>query len=198
MAKANAVITHKINADGTIEFRVIGAETFTFNPAKASGPNNKRAALHGWIQRISDRGALGFNKTLNRYATAAEKAARMKAYVEFIEAGGVEWDMRAVKVEAGPDQTIIQGLCAVYGIEMDVMLAKLPGQAAARGQSVKEYLEACMLGTSPKADALRTTVAGIRASEAGMKADDDPLGDFDAADDETPDDETDPDPDPAE
>jgi len=89
-------------------FTVSGAGTgdspdlhLTLDLKSVSTQNLERAAYHGLEQRVRDKGALGFNAELGRYATPAEKYAAMAAMVAHLNSGAAEWELRtAVRSES--------------------------------------------------------------------------------------------------
>lgn len=97
--KVNSTITHTANADGTLTFTVIGAGSFNFDPFKCYEGIQHRAALHGFIQRISDGGALGRDPDTGLPASPEAKMARMKRIAEHMESGTQEWNLRVAEGE---------------------------------------------------------------------------------------------------
>ena len=115
--KANSVITHTI-FDRKVKFTVLGAGEFTFDPDKVSAENRSRAMYHGFIQRISDGGALSRNPDTGKPATAADKLARMQRIADHLESGSTEWKL----VSAAPTK---KGFDA--GLVVEAMIRALAG-----------------------------------------------------------------------
>jgi hypothetical protein len=105
--KANSTITHRV-FDRKVIFTVLGAGEFTFDPDKVSAENRSRAMYHGFIQRISDGGALSRNTETGKPATPEDKMARMKRIAEHLESGATEWALRAAPpVKKGFDAGLV-------------------------------------------------------------------------------------------
>lgn len=101
--KSNSVVTSSWDLlTGIITFTVIGAAAgkLVFNAAEVAGSeaykaltdNGKRALVHGFTQRISDRAAIGRDKTTGTSASPADKFAAMKALAEHYASGGT-WEL---------------------------------------------------------------------------------------------------------
>jgi len=133
--KANSIITHRLNDDGTLTFLVKDAGEFGFDPKKAAQKNRERAELHGWIQRISDGGAMSRNPENGQPATPADKMARMQRLAEHYEGGAEEWAMKGPSGPRKPDAgLIIQALCGtVAGGDVDKANRLVDGIATKRG-----------------------------------------------------------------
>ena len=108
-AKSNSTITHAISEDGNVlTFTVLGAGSFTFDRTKVNPILTDRAEIHGWLQRISDGGAMSRNPDTGLPATADEKMARMARIAQHYEAGATEWGIKATGgVARGPDAGLI-------------------------------------------------------------------------------------------
>lgn len=90
--KSNSVVTHDVGAmDEYVTFTVLGAGKMTLEFAKMSDENQKRAMVHGMIQRISDAAAISRNPDTGKPATAQEKYDRMAQLVAHYESGTSEW-----------------------------------------------------------------------------------------------------------
>lgn len=99
--KSNSVLTHSTDlATGLINLEVVGGGKLVFDAAAFAGKeaygnlteNGKRAVLHGTIQRLSDRAAIGRDKTTGASATPAEKFAAIKALADHYANGGA-WEL---------------------------------------------------------------------------------------------------------
>lgn len=108
--KANSTITHIRNEDGTLTFTVLGAGSFTFDPSKAHANNRARAEVHGWLQRISDGGALSREPKTGKPATPADKMARMRAIADHYQSGAAEWGLRAAPRTPKRDDTLLMAI----------------------------------------------------------------------------------------
>lgn len=126
-AKANSTITHSMQ-DGKIEFRVLNAGSFSFDPDKVSAENRARAMIHGFVQRISDGGALSRNPDTGLPATPADKMARMQRIADHLMSGATEWALR-VAAAGQPDTGLtLMGIMRALKLDLDAterFLAKL-------------------------------------------------------------------------
>jgi hypothetical protein len=165
MARTKAITTTR-NDDGTITFKVAD-QSFTFNPDRASPANRVRAELHGWVQRISDKAALG------KGSTDTDKFTAMKACAEFYEQGRNDWNMRGAgagrKSEA---DWIIEATAEIQGVEVATMRERIERMAEKREVTVAAYVKA--LGTRQDV-ALR--VAEMKCGNPTIEVDLDELGD---------------------
>lgn len=131
-AKANSTITHSMQ-DGKIEFRVLNAGSFTFDPDKVSAENRARAMIHGFVQRISDGGALSRNPDTGLPATPADKMARMQRIADHLMSGTTEWALR-VAAAGQPDSGLtLMGIMRALGIDLETAEARLAKMAAKLG-----------------------------------------------------------------
>ena len=92
--KSNSTI-NCVQMDGKLEFTVLGAGKFTFDPDKVSAVNRARAMIHGFRQRISDGGALSRNPETGKPATPADKLAKMMRISDHLMSGSDVWEMAA-------------------------------------------------------------------------------------------------------
>jgi len=115
--KSNSTITSTI-IEGRVEFTVLNAGKIVFDPNKVSAENRARAMMHGFVQRISDGGALSRNPDTGLPATPADKLARMQRIADHLMSGATEW---ALKVAAARDDTglVLMALMRVRKIDID-------------------------------------------------------------------------------
>ncbi len=107
-AKSNSTITHAVSDDGNIlTFTVLGAGSFSFDRTKAHETMADRAEIHGWIQRISDGGAMSRNPDTGLPATPEDKLVRMQRIAAHYEGGATEWGMKSTSGAKGPDAGLI-------------------------------------------------------------------------------------------
>lgn len=88
MKKSNSVITHEtVTVDGieVIRFHV-GTQSFDFNPNQAGC--QPEARNHGFVQKISDRAAIGRDPETGASASPEDKFAAMKECADRLMAGG--------------------------------------------------------------------------------------------------------------
>ena len=131
-AKANSTITPSMQ-DGKIEFRVLNAGSFSFDPDKVSAENRARAMIHGFVQRISDGGALSRNPDTGLPATPTDKMARMQRIADHLMSGATEWALR-VAAAGQPDSGLtLMGIMRALGIDLETAEARLAKMAAKLG-----------------------------------------------------------------
>lgn len=132
--KTNSIITHREEHDGRLTFVVKDAGDFTFNPRLASVQNRAQAERHGWIQRISDGGALGRNAETGQPASPADKMARMQRLAEHYESGAEAWAIKATASREGQNAgLVIQALMRVLACDLAGVEARLTKLADKRG-----------------------------------------------------------------
>lgn len=167
-AKSNSVITHAPQEDGSILFNVKGAGEFRFDPAKTSEANQRRAMLHGFVQRIADAAAMSRNTTTGQAASPADKMAAMQRLVSHYESGSTDWSpARAEGKAGGLDQVILAAVVEATGKTTEEVRAMVAKGAEGKGITPKAYLAA--LGT---AKLVAPIVARIRGEQAGEDGDD--------------------------
>lgn len=98
--KVNSIVTHRLTEGGMLLFTVRDAGSFVFNPFACHADIQHRAAIHGFIQRISDGAAIERGEN-GAAATPNDKRARMERIAEHLASGTTEWNLRA----AGGAQT---------------------------------------------------------------------------------------------
>lgn len=109
-AKRNSIVTHEVREDGqVIVIKVKGADEVVFDRRKASRECDSHAAVHGWIQRLSDAAAL------DKGSTAEQKHAAIQALADYYASGTTEWKRKAVGGGAARFDTglAIQAMCNV-------------------------------------------------------------------------------------
>lgn len=126
-AKANSIITHERLESGAIRFTVKGAGQFDLDVSKIHASNVQYAAVHGFIQRVSDGGAMGRNTETGASATPADKLARMRAIAEHYMSGSADWNLP--RGEGGGKSITIQAIAEVRGIEYSVAEAYVDSYA---------------------------------------------------------------------
>jgi hypothetical protein len=146
--KGNSVVTHRLTEDGKIAFSVVGAGEFVFDPAGCSDDTERSAALHGYVQKISDKAAIGRDPETGASATPEEKFAAMKECAERLQNGGL-WN--AVRES---------GTGAEGGILFQAMRRLYP-QAWATKAAFAEYLEGKAASESERLKKA-VTVANVR------------------------------------
>lgn len=89
--KANSIIGTEVLPGGIIRFVVKDAGELTLDLSRVHPDNMQHAAIHGFIQRISDGAAIGRDPKTGRPATPEEKLEAMARLVEHYESGTAEW-----------------------------------------------------------------------------------------------------------
>lgn len=169
--KINSIITHTLGEDGcTLTFNVKGAGSFTFDVTSAHPDNQHRAAIHGFVQRISDGAAIPRDTKTGRSATPEEKMARMQAIAAHYASGAAEWRMVAAgdgEGRSGGVSIVVRALAAIQGCSVADALAMVRERAEKARITTKAYLK--RLAT---AKAIIDKVAELRAGEASADGDD--------------------------
>lgn len=100
--KSNAIASYEVDlVTGLVALSIIGAASLTFDVRKFAGPegydnlteNGKNAIMHGMIQKLMDRAALGRDQKTGQSATPAEKFAAIKELADHLANGGA-WKMK--------------------------------------------------------------------------------------------------------
>lgn len=164
-AKSNSTITSR-RVDGKIEFTVLGAGKFEFDPDKASAENRSRAMYHGWNQRIADGGALSRNPENGQPATPADKLARMQRLAEHYESGTTEWKLvPSADPEAGAGLVIRAMIRLGKATDVDHANARIAA-ASAKNECDRKAMVKKLAGAKDIAAAM----AEIRAEDAAARA----------------------------
>lgn len=174
--KVNSIITHALSDDKcVITFTVKDAEgpgrpgRFTFDVTGAHPDMQHMAAVHGFIQRISDGAAMSRDKETGKPATPAEKMARMQAIADHYAGGATTWGMNRVAGGEGRGQgpsIVVRAFAAIQGLSVADALARVREQAEKQRVTTKAYLK--KLAT---AKAIIDKVAELRAAEASADGD---------------------------
>lgn len=174
--KVNSIITHALSEDKcVITFTVKDAEgpgrpgRFTFDVTAAHPNMQHMAAVHGFIQRISDGAAMSRDKETGKPATPAEKLARMQAIANHYAGGATTWGMNRVAGGEGRGQgpsIVVRAFAALQGLSVADALARVREQAEKQRVTTKAYLK--KLAT---AKAIIDKVAELRAAEASADGD---------------------------
>jgi hypothetical protein len=90
--KSNSVVTHKWEL-GKLVVNVLGAGKVVFDPSLASEENNEAARRHGWTQRIGDAAAKSKDPKTGKPASPAVKFEAVQTIVSYYEGGDVPWKM---------------------------------------------------------------------------------------------------------
>jgi hypothetical protein len=151
--KSNSIITHVLGANDVITFTV-GAQSFTFDAATVSAETLRAATLHGFVQKISDRAAIGRDPETGASATPEEKFAAMKETAERLMAGG-------------PWNAVATGTGSAGGVLYRAMRNLYP-QAWATRAEFAEYIKAKAVSESARLGK-HVTENDVRAGLMGVK-----------------------------
>lgn len=105
------------------------------------------AAVHGLIQRVSDRAAIGRNRVSGQPATPQEKFWAMKRVVDHYASGAEEWALRTEEGKQQGGSVLQQALSEVTGRSLTEVRTFLRGrsveekQALAGAERVKEVVK---------------------------------------------------------
>ena len=110
--KSNSVITHSVTGN-VITFNVIGFGALKFDTDKVSNECANHAALHGFVQRISDAAAMSRDPKTGKPATPQEKYDAMAALVAHYESGTPEWS-RVRAGDGSPKGQTLRALCIAF------------------------------------------------------------------------------------
>jgi len=182
--KANSIITVSRPEDrpSIILFEVKGAGNLEFDMEKVHASNTARAAIHGFIQRVSDAAAKGRDPKTGASASPSTKHANMKRLVDHYMSGAETWSPARTDGATALDQVILAAVVEATGKTHDEVRAMIAAGAQKGKLSERDYLKA--LGT---AKLVKPIVDRIRGE--GVVADgDDLLADMMApeGDDEQP------------
>lgn len=165
--KSNSIITHVLRDDGCIVFQVRGAGEIVFDPAKVDEPKAKRAAVHGYIQRISDGGALSRNPDNGEQASPEDKMANMQRIADNLMTPGTDWNLRAPSGERGVDAGLIVMaiMRAGFAATVDEANARVDAVAVKRGID-----RAAALRVWAGTEQIIKAIADIKASRSKVDA----------------------------
>lgn len=88
--RANWTIAHAIK-DNVITWQVKGAGALSLALSAVSEANRQRAALHGFVQRVSDAAAMARDSKTGASATPQQKFDAMKRLVDHYAGGAEDW-----------------------------------------------------------------------------------------------------------
>jgi len=175
--KSNSTITCT-QIDGKLEFTVLGAGKFTFDPDKVSAVNRARAMIHGVRQRISDGGALSRNPDNGQPASPADKLARMMRISDHLMSGSDVWELTSAApgVDGG---LIVQALMRVFTKSQDETEALLTATMAKRECDRSAALK--VWGESKQVAAMMRTIQAERIAASSKDDADDLLAEIEGA-----------------
>ena len=159
--KSNSVVTHTLGDDGcTITFKVLNAGEFTFDVMAAHANMQHRAAVHGFVQRISDAAAKSRDTETGKPATPADKLAAMRRVADHYASGVDQWALvRAEGGGAGPS-IVVRAFAALQGMPVADAQTRIKELAEKRRLTTK-----AVLAQLRKTDTIRKKIAELEAAE---------------------------------
>lgn len=172
--KANSIVTTALSADGTaIEWKVRGAGPagtdagFELRLDAVSEANKRRAMLHGFVQRITDKAAMARSTVTGMAAAPIDKYNAMKALAEHYGSGSADWSPARAEGAVGLDSITLAAVVEATGKTTEEVRSMIDAGAAKAGVKPSAYLAA--LGSSKL---VAPIVARIRGEQAGIDGDD--------------------------
>jgi len=164
--KSNSVITTTVSEDQSrIVFNVKGAGELVLDLTKMNAAILMRARTHGFIQKVSDRAAIPFNKETNQYATPQQKFDAMRELVDHFHSGTADWAPKreggAGRKPGGLDPILLAAVAEVTG----KTIADVRGIVEA-GAKAKAITQSQFLGALSSAAKVRPIVERMRAEQA--------------------------------
>lgn len=142
--KSNSVVTHSIVGETSIKFDVKGAGSFTFDYSKVAPNLRIRAERHGWIQRISDKAAIGSQDADGNLIREEDKAKikfdAMAACASHYESGTDEWSMVSTSGEVTLRDLTVRAIAQVLKIDAAAAKEKVEAQAKSVGKTTRQLL----------------------------------------------------------
>ena len=134
--------------NGLAKIEVKGYPALYFNPMKASLANRKYAEQFGWQNRFMNKTSVKADPVTGK-TDLGLKYRLAKELIEFYEAGGDAWEMRASSGGEGANHgAVLMALMAVKGWDIDKANAKVSEMAEAKKVERKDILAA--LAKDPK------------------------------------------------
>lgn len=164
--KSNSVITTDVNEDQLrITFKVKGAGEIVLDLTKMNSAILTRARTHGFIQKVSDRAAIPFNKETNLYASPQEKMAAMQELVDHFHSGTADWAPKRAegtgRKPGGLDAILLAAVAEVTGKTIAEVRAIVEA-----GAKAKEITQAQFLAALSNAGKVKPVVERLRAEQA--------------------------------
>lgn len=173
--KSNSVITHAVSADGKrVVFTVLGHGDVELDLTKVSAECMQQAAIHGWIQRISDAAAIERADKDGNIIPTAEltriKYERMNDLCTHYESGTTEWKRNGGGDGSGARSLTILAIARVK--EVDYARAEeMVGRHAEMHTKGDRKKALALLRKSAKVQAAMQEIRDERASRAASDVD---------------------------
>jgi hypothetical protein len=174
--KGNSVVTVSLPGNGIIRFGVLGAGEFDLDTGKCGTENRAHAEIHGFIQKVSDRAAIGRDPDTGKSASPAEKFAAMKECADRLQSGG-PWN---VVREGGSNEggLLYRAMKRLYPNGANVVSRKafgewLESKAASESERLKEKVSVTDVRRGLEAvKSISAEIAKIRLEDgSGSKVD---------------------------
>ena len=169
-AKGNSVVTYVVSANyHTVAFAVEGVGGFDVDILGMCGPafdelseNGKHATVHGIVQKVSDRAAIGRDPDTGKSASPAEKFEAMKEVADRLQSGG-PWN---VAREGGGNEggLLYRAMKKLYPHGANVVSRKAFGEWL----EAKAVAEAARLGQKVSVHDVRKGLAAVKSIAKAM------------------------------
>src|SRR3990167_1884969 len=114
-----AVLQYVVDQEaGTITYCVIGAGSTTLDLNKVSEDAKTSGLYNGFKQAGGDKAAIPRDPKTGASATPSEKFARVKAWVENLNAGGA-WELKQAARSALNRDALFEAIAAAKGFSLD-------------------------------------------------------------------------------
>ncbi len=154
-----AVLQYLVDQEaGTIRFTVIGAGSTTLDLEKTTEDTRQAALYNGFKQAGGDKAAIPRDPKTGASATPSEKFARVKAWVEHLNAGGA-WELKGPARSALNRDALFEAVAVAKGFSLDKVLALW-------GNMDEEFLRVRLTDKQVAAEYARLTASG--SDDAGM------------------------------
>jgi len=137
---------------GTITYVVAGAGQTTLDLNKTTQDTRQAALYNGFKQAGGDKAAIARDSKTGRSATPGEKFARIKAWVEHLNAGGA-WELPQAARAALNRDALFEAVAAAKGVSLDTVLAKW-------GNMPEDFLRVRLTDADVAAEYARRTASG--------------------------------------
>lgn len=177
-AKANSIVTSSYDEGrNVITFSVLDVGDVELDLNKVHEANMRRAAIHGWNQRIPDAAAIGVTDKDGNVIPKAErnriKYERMNELCAHYESGTEEWNRRASGEGNGGKSLTLEAIARWKGISYEEAEALVEKHAEIHKMDKKAALAFFRTGTKTKA--AMQEIRDERATKSAPKVDPDAM-----------------------
>ena len=159
-----AVLQYVVDQEaGTIGFNVLGAGSITLDLNKTTEDTRQAALYNGFKQAGGDKAAIPRDPKTGASATPGEKFARVKAWVENLNAGGA-WELKAAARSALNRDALFEAVAAAKGFSLNKVLAEW-------GNMPEDFLRIRLTDKDVASEYARITASGTEDEEmfAGLE-----------------------------